>query len=219
LTRTAVLERMCGPLCEAVLELPGSAAVLADLARSNLLLVPLDRRGLWYRYHHLFRDMLLAELERQEPGLVPVLRRRAAAWCLRNGLPEEAVEYAIAAGDVGTVGYLVAGLMLPAYRRGRVATLQRWLGWLDDRDAMRSSAMRSALGTSPRLMSSWWRCVNSRCWRWAAVTGAAPGTWPDRHAQCCARPSWKTATSRPWSARCKPVTPGTAGTSQRRGSC
>ena len=79
LTRTAVLERMCGPLCDATLELPGSAASLADLARSNLLLVPLDRRGQWYRYHHLFRDMLLAELERLEPELMPVLQRRAAA--------------------------------------------------------------------------------------------------------------------------------------------
>ena len=74
LTRTAVLERMCGSLCEAVLELPHTAAVLSELARSNLLLVPLDRRGKWYRYHHLFRDMLLAELERVEPGLLPVLR-------------------------------------------------------------------------------------------------------------------------------------------------
>jgi LuxR family transcriptional regulator, maltose regulon positive regulatory protein len=71
LTRTAVLERMCGPLCEAVLNRPGSGVALAELARSNLLLVPLDRRGQWYRYHHLFRDMLLAELERHDPGLVP----------------------------------------------------------------------------------------------------------------------------------------------------
>ena len=71
LTRTAVLERMCGPLCEAVVGQPGSGATLADLAASNLLLVPLDRRGQWYRYHHLFRDMLLAELERLEPGLHP----------------------------------------------------------------------------------------------------------------------------------------------------
>ena len=75
LTRTAMLEQMSGPLCEAVLELPGAAAILAELARSNLLLVPLDRRGVWYRYHHLFRDMLLAELERAEPGLLPALRR------------------------------------------------------------------------------------------------------------------------------------------------
>ncbi|MGO9501082.1 MAG: hypothetical protein ACLPUO_05755, partial [Streptosporangiaceae bacterium] len=73
LTRAAVLERMCGPLCEAVLDMAGSAAILADLAGSNLLLVPLDRRGEWYRYHHLFRDMLLAELHRLEPGLMPVL--------------------------------------------------------------------------------------------------------------------------------------------------
>ena len=78
LTQTAVLERLCGPLCDAVLDHDGSVAVLADLARSNLLLVPLERRGQWYRYHHLFRDMLLAELERAVPALIPVLRRRAA---------------------------------------------------------------------------------------------------------------------------------------------
>ena len=111
LTRTAVLERMCGPLCDAVLELGGSAATLADLARSNMLLVPLDRRGQWYRYHHLFRDMLLAELQRLEPGLIPVLRRRAAGWCLDNGLPEEALEYSMAAGDVDTAARLVEQLV------------------------------------------------------------------------------------------------------------
>ena len=103
---------MYGPLCEAVLDMPGSAATLADLARSNLLLVPLDRRGQWYRYHHLFRDMLLAELERLEPELMPALRRRAAGWCLRNDLPEEALEYSIAAGDVDTVARLVKSLSL-----------------------------------------------------------------------------------------------------------
>jgi LuxR family maltose regulon positive regulatory protein len=131
LTRTAVLERMCGPLCEAVLELPGSGAVLADLSRSNLLLVPLDRRGQWFRYHHLFRDMLLAELERQEPGLIPVLRRRAAGWCLRHDLAEEALEYSIAVRDVDTAARLVEQLWFPAYRQGRLATLQRWFQWLE----------------------------------------------------------------------------------------
>ena len=133
LTRTAVLERMSGPLCEAVLDLPGSADELADLAQSNLLLVPLDRRGQWYRYHHLFRDMLLAELERLEPGLMPVLRRRASAWCLDNGRPEEALEYAIAGGDAGTAVRLVERLALATYRQARVTTLQRWFGWLDAR--------------------------------------------------------------------------------------
>jgi len=81
LTRTAVLERMCGPLCEAVLELSGWAAALTELAPSNMLLVPLDHQGQWYRYHHLVRDMLLAELE---PGLIPVLQRRAVGWDART---------------------------------------------------------------------------------------------------------------------------------------
>ena len=136
LTRTAVLARMSGPLCDAVLELPGSAVILADLARSNLLLVPLDRRGQWYRYHHLFRDMLLAELERLQPDLLPVLRRRAADWSERNDLPEEALEYAIAAGDVDTAARLMQSLWPPAYRQGRFATLQRWFRWLDERGGM-----------------------------------------------------------------------------------
>jgi LuxR family transcriptional regulator, maltose regulon positive regulatory protein len=141
LTQTAMLERMCGPLCEAVLELPGSAATLAELARSNLLLVPLDRRGQWYRYHHLFRDMLLAELERTEPGLIPALQRRAASWCLRNNLPGEALEYSIAAGDIDTAARLVEQLWLQADHAGRYTTLQRWLRWLDDRGGIEGSLM------------------------------------------------------------------------------
>src|SRR5262249_53629483 len=133
LTRTAVLERMSGPLCETVLDTGGSAAMLADLARSNLLLVPLDRRGQWYRYHHLFRDVLLAELEREAPGLSTTLRRRAATWYRDNDMPEEALEYSIAAGDVDGVARLTEQLSLPTYRQGRITTLWRWLGWLDER--------------------------------------------------------------------------------------
>jgi LuxR family maltose regulon positive regulatory protein len=147
LTRTAVLERMCGPLCEAVLEMGGSAAILADLAGSNLMLVPLDRRGEWYRYHHLFRDMLLAELHRLEPGLMPVLRRRAASWCLDNGLPEEALEYCMAAGDVEGAAGLAGRLVVPAYRQGRGATIQRWFGWLEDRDGIEGHPMAAVLAS------------------------------------------------------------------------
>jgi LuxR family maltose regulon positive regulatory protein len=145
LTRTAVLERMSGPLCEAVLDLPGTAGILADLARSNLLLVPLDRRGQWYRYHHLFRDMLLAELERLEPGMIPVLRRRAASWCLRNGLPEAALEYSIAAGDAATAAGLVEKLAVPAHRQGRVTTIQRWYRWLEDQGEIEGHPMAAVL--------------------------------------------------------------------------
>jgi LuxR family maltose regulon positive regulatory protein len=136
LTRTAVLDRMCGPLCEAVLERSGSDMDLAGMVRSNLLLVPLDRRGQWYRYHHLFREMLLAELERTEPALLPVLRRRAADWCLRNGLSEEALEYSIAASDVDSAARLMEELTVAAYWAGRVTTLRRWFGWLEDQDGI-----------------------------------------------------------------------------------
>ena len=145
LTRTAVLERLCGPLCEAVLDAPGAAAILAPLARSNLLLVPLDRHGEWYRYHHLFRDMLLAELRRREPELIPVLRRRAAGWCARNDLPEEAMEYTIAAGDVDMAAALVGKLGVRAYRQGKTAAVQRWLRWLEDRGETEGHPMVAVL--------------------------------------------------------------------------
>ena len=69
--RTSVLERLSGPLCDAVLEQEGSAAMLDALSRSNLFLVPLDDEGGWYRFHHLFAQLLRVELERREPGAGP----------------------------------------------------------------------------------------------------------------------------------------------------
>jgi len=144
LTRSAVLTRMSGPMCEAVLELPGAAATLAGLARSNLLLVPLDRRGKWYRYHHLFQDMLLAELERLEPGMLPVLRRSAAAWCQANDLAEEALEYALAAEDAEMAAGLMGKLWLPVCRQGRYATAQRWFYRLADRGGVERYPMIAA---------------------------------------------------------------------------
>jgi len=144
LTRTAVLERMCGSLCDAVLDVAGSAEVLADLAGSNVLL---DRHGEWYRYHHLFRDMLLAELRRQEPALMPVLRRRAARWYLDNSMPEAALEYSMAAGDVDGAAQLVGPLTVSAYRQGRVATIQRWYGWLKDRGGIEGHPMAAVLAS------------------------------------------------------------------------
>jgi LuxR family maltose regulon positive regulatory protein len=139
-------------MCDAVLDLPRSAATLAELARSNLLLVPLDRRGQWYRYHHLFRDMLLAELERQEPGMIMELRRRAARWCRDNDLPEEALEYSMAGADVDTAAALVEKLAVPARRQGRVTTLRRWFQWLDDRGGIEAHPMVTALAA---LIYAW----------------------------------------------------------------
>jgi LuxR family transcriptional regulator, maltose regulon positive regulatory protein len=177
LTRTAVLERMCGPLCDAVLGLDGGVAALAELARSNLLLVPLDHQEQWYRYHHLFRDMLLAELDRAEPGLIPLLGRRAADWCLDNGLAKEALEYSIAAGDVDTAARLVEEHWLQALFQGRDATLRRWIQWLDDRGGVEQHPMVAAAALlsstvfgRPADADRWARWVE----RWQSQDGAQP---------------------------------------------
>jgi LuxR family transcriptional regulator, maltose regulon positive regulatory protein len=178
LTRTAVLERMCGPLCEAVLHLPGSSGALADLARSNLLLVPLDRRGEWYRYHHLFRDMLLAQLHRFEPELIPVLQLRAAGWCLENGLPEAALEYSMAAGDAETAGGLMKRLAVHAYRQGRVTTLRRWFGWLEGQGDLMAHPMAAVVAGLVTALTG--RPVEAERWadavdRWQYGDPARPG--------------------------------------------
>ena len=177
LTRTAALKRMSGPLCEAVLEEPGSAVMLADVARSNLLLVPLDRRAEWYRYHHLFRDMLLAQLHRREPGLVPVLRHRAADWCLRNGSPEEALEYSMAAGDVDMTAGLVEKLAVRTYWQGRVSTVQRWFRWLEERDGIQGHPMAVVLASLLSVLTA--RPADAE--RWADVVDRWQQgnlTWP-----------------------------------------
>ena len=154
LTRTAALDRMSGPLCDAALGDGGaSAAVLAELARSNLLLVPLDRRGEWYRYHHLFRDMLLAELHRREPKLIPVLYRRAAQWYEHNGAPSEALEYWMKAGEVDATARLAAALALATYQRGRAATTERWFGWLEDHGGMENHPAVAAVAAMTPAMT------------------------------------------------------------------
>ncbi len=89
----------------------------------------------------------VAALHRLGPGLIPVLRRRAARWCLRNGLPEEALEYFMAAGDAGTVARLVEKLAVPAHRLGRVTTVQRWFQWLEDRGGMEGHPMAAVLAS------------------------------------------------------------------------
>ena len=118
LTHTALLDRMTGPLCDAVLGTQGSAEVLESRARSNLLVVPLDRQCEWYRYHHLFRDLLRAELRRREPTLIAELHRRAADWYEANGMPEIAIDHAHAGGDADRVNRLLLLCAQPAFAAG-----------------------------------------------------------------------------------------------------
>ena len=130
LVRTSVLQRMCGPLCDAILGEQGSGAVLEQMEARNLLVLPLDRRRDWYRYHHLLRELLQAELRRREPGLVPDLHFRAAAWFEANAMPEAAIGHAQAAGDYDRVARLILELQQPVWASGRVETVRRWMKWI-----------------------------------------------------------------------------------------
>ena len=111
LLRTSILERFCPRLCDAVTGADGGARVLADIERSNLLLVPLDARREWYRYHHLFGELLRDQLALAEPGLSDELHRRAAAWLLQEGLIAEAITHQIAAGQIADAGELIAAAL------------------------------------------------------------------------------------------------------------
>jgi LuxR family maltose regulon positive regulatory protein len=136
LTRTSILSRLSGPLCDAVLQTSGSAARLRKLERSNLFVVPIDRGRVWYRYHKLFAEMLQGRLRESRPELEPALHRRASAWYAEHGEHDEAVRHAQAAGDLTLAGDLIwaylDGFRIPSRR----ATVERWLGvYSDDRIA------------------------------------------------------------------------------------
>ena len=125
--RTSVLERLSGPLCDAVLEQEGSAAMLDTLSRSNLFLVRLDDEGGWYRFHHVFAQLLRVELERREPGLAPMLHRRAYCWHRDHGTTDEAIQHAIAAGAYPEAAELIQGPWISYANTCRYDTVLAWL--------------------------------------------------------------------------------------------
>jgi LuxR family transcriptional regulator, maltose regulon positive regulatory protein len=130
LLETSVLDRLCGPLCDAVTGRTGSQTLLEELDRANLFVVPLDEERRWWRYHHLFADLLRARLARERPARVPELHRRAAAWHEEHGSADEAVQHAIAAGATGWAARLVERHVETLLRRSERATLDRWLSTL-----------------------------------------------------------------------------------------
>jgi LuxR family transcriptional regulator, maltose regulon positive regulatory protein len=145
--RTSVLDRLCAPLCQAVLEdtpaqedAPDAAAQLDALVRSNLFLVPLDAHGRWFRYQNLFAEALRSELARTTPGLAPVLHARAARWHDAHGSPDAAVRHAFAAGDTGLALDLVVRHMWSALTHGRTATVRSWRDALGDTTLAGSAA-------------------------------------------------------------------------------
>jgi LuxR family transcriptional regulator, maltose regulon positive regulatory protein len=128
LLQTSILDRLSGPLCDAVTGRDGSKAMLAALERGNLFLVPLDDRRRWYRYHQLFADVLHARLRDEQPDDVPELHRRASGWHEQNDEPSEAIRHALAARDFDRAADLVE-LAIPAMRKSRQEAAV--LGWLE----------------------------------------------------------------------------------------
>ena len=132
LLHTCILERLSGPLCDAVTEQEGSQAMLEALYRANLFVVALDDERGWYRYHHLFAEVLRRHLQRAEPMLVPDLHRRASTWYEQHDLPAEAVQHALAVPDAELAARLIEPIALPVALAGQLSTVLGWLNALPE---------------------------------------------------------------------------------------
>jgi ATP/maltotriose-dependent transcriptional regulator MalT len=132
LLRTSILLRLSGSLCDAVTEQEDSQAVLEALERANLFVEPLDEERRWYRYHHLFAELLQNRLQQGQPELLEQLHRRASLWCEQHAQPIEAVRHALAAQDSERAARLIeqSGIMAVAW--GRTSLLLDWLNALPD---------------------------------------------------------------------------------------
>ncbi|MCW2135195.1 LuxR family transcriptional regulator, maltose regulon positive regulatory protein [Arthrobacter sp. VKM Ac-2550] len=161
LLNTSVLDRLTGPLCEAVTGLDGGSGMLENLERDNLFVVPLDDRRQWYRYHHLFADVLRSRILKEQPDRVPALHHIASEWYERNDLPEDAVKHALAAEDFGRAADLMEWA-LPAIRRTRQdAVLLGWLKTLPD-EVVRRRPVLSVFCAWMLLVSGDLEAVESR---------------------------------------------------------
>jgi len=128
LLQTAILDRLSGPLCDAVTGWEDGRGMLETLERGNLFVVPLDDQRQWYRYHHLFAEVLQAHLREAQPNQVPTLNQRASEWYEQNGLPSDAIRHALAAEDFARAADL-AELASPASSGGSFQSIE-WLGWV-----------------------------------------------------------------------------------------
>ena len=177
LRRTSVLDRMCGALCDAVLEDEGSGRELEKIERANLFLVPLDNRREWYRYHHLFRELLQRELGEKEPELVPALHSHAADWFEAAGDSESALEHAYAAGDTDRAAAILTAIAFPVYYSGRVATLERWFKRFERAGLLERYPQVTLHGC--RIHALRGRVEHAQRWLDVATRGTFTGTLPD----------------------------------------
>jgi LuxR family maltose regulon positive regulatory protein len=183
LLQTSILDGLSGPLCDAVTGRGGGKAMLEALDRGNLFLVPLDDRRQWYRYHHLFADVLRARLLDEQPGQVPDLHRRASVWYESSGEQPIAIGHALAARDFERAATLIE-LAIPVLARTRQeATVRGWLEKIPDEVArvrpVLSAGFAGALLTSGELEGVEGRLRDAERWLDPAA-GAQPGSQPSQ---------------------------------------
>lgn len=149
LLRISILDRLTPALCDALTEAPPgtSAALLRELVRGNVFLMPLDESGAWYRFHALFADALLRRLGETEPALLPILHARASDWLAEAGELDEAVRHAIAAGDMAHAGALADDYARTLWNRSELGQLQSWI------DALPAAVVQA--GRRLRLYGAW----------------------------------------------------------------
>jgi LuxR family transcriptional regulator, maltose regulon positive regulatory protein len=147
LVRSSVLQRLSGPLCDAVLERRGSGRLLQELEHSNAFVVPLGGTREWYRLHHLFGEVLQSELRAEHAGLVPLLHRRASRWFAVEGMTFEAIEHAVEAGDAGLVADLLSPVSLAYLGGGQVDTVRSWLDRLGEESVAADPRLCLVAGT------------------------------------------------------------------------
>jgi LuxR family maltose regulon positive regulatory protein len=175
LRRVSILDRFDADLCDAVLERSGSATALRDLAHGNMLLLALDRKEEWFRFHTLLAGMLRAELRRVEPEIEPELHLRASAWWAGHGDTDRAIDHAIEAGDPARAGELLWAAVPDYYARGRNATVLRWLERigvekLTAYPTLSVAAAQGCLGRGEGSMAEHWIAVSR-----GLLERAAPG--------------------------------------------
>jgi LuxR family maltose regulon positive regulatory protein len=169
-TRTSVLGHLSAPLCDAVLQRDDSASMLARLARSNVMLVPLDRTDTSYRYNELFGGALRSELRRLEPGLESDLHRRASDWCEEHGDGGGAIDHAIEAHDVERAGHLLWGSLFRHVGPGNDAGIRGWLDRFTDEELSTSPTLALAAAGSCLAAGGLYEAE-----RWTGLAGNATG--------------------------------------------
>jgi LuxR family maltose regulon positive regulatory protein len=150
LLQTAILDRLCGPLCNALTQRIDSDRLLTHLDAANLFVIPLDEERRWYRYHHLFSDLLRSQLTRSQPELIPELHRRASRWYAENGDAQAAIDHALQDTDLTQAAHLIEQNTFPKLYQGEVAMVLSWFDRLPE----------ATLGSAPML------CI---CKAWALV--------------------------------------------------